>query len=277
MTIAALVALLLAAMALGWLWSSKRTNQSPADAALAATDDAGAEWSAQLTLEHVGKVHDRDESSRLTIVLRNAKGSEIETPDLAFEVNGIPLDYRVRQGNYYDRHPYYQLHDPRLVVTGDTNYEISIRRNKGQALPFARLKTPAPMPPASFRVPNLHPSNQDLVVQWTGLRQSADFLIYRTVVLTDAQGNQTIEAGGPYAVDAIRHTIMADENVLREGRYVIPASYFAASDAGKVSALTIEVEAKNRGQFLHPVLRKSMVTASRKIVFHIDVIEAAGR
>ena len=78
-------------------------------------------------------------------------------------------------------------------------------------------------------------------------------------------------------MDAIRHTIMADENVLREGRYVIPASYFVASDAGKVSALTIEVEAINRGQFLHPVLRKSMVTASRKIAFDIDVIEAAGR
>ena len=278
MMIAAAIAVLLAAMAIGWLWNTARTSQNQDDGAAIVTDDAGAEWQAAVDLEHISKRNPGYEGSRLTIVLRNSRGQEIETPDTYFEVNGAPLAYVVGQGNYYDRHPYYRLReDAKFVFAADATYELAIRRKKDLALPFARIRTPVPMLPANFRVPVRQPSNRDLVIQWTGLRQQAEMLIYRTRTLLDAQGNQTIEAGGPYADDAIRQLIGPDEQVLREGRYAIPARYFAASAAGRVSALTIEINATNSGQFLHPVLKRSMITARRKIVFHVEVMEAQER
>lgn len=276
--IAVAIAVPLAALAIGWLWNTARTSQNQDDVVAIVTDDAGAEWQATVNLEHISKRNPGYEGSRLTIVLRNSRGREIETPDTYFEVNGAPLAYVVGQGNYYDRHPYYRLReDAKFVFAADTTYELAIRRKKDLALPFARIRTPAPMLPANFRVPVRQPSNRDLVIQWTGLRQQAEMLIYRTHTLLDAQGNQTIEAGGPYADDAIRQLIGPDEQVLREGRYAIPARYFAASAAGRVSALTIEINAKNDGQFLHPVLKRSMITARRKIVFHVEVMEAQER
>src|ERR1051325_11278674 len=36
--------------------------------------------------------------------LRNARGRAIEREDVRLEVNGIPLEFHVARGNYYDRH-----------------------------------------------------------------------------------------------------------------------------------------------------------------------------
>jgi hypothetical protein len=275
MTIAAAVAVLLAALAIGWLWSAAPTSQNQNDVAATEADDSGAEWRAEVDLEHVSERNPGYERSRLAIVLRNSRGREIETPDTHFEVNGAPLAYIVARGNYYDRHPYYRLRDDdKFVLAADATYHLGIRLKTDPALPFARIRTPAPMLPANFRVPVRHPSNRDLVIQWTGLRQQADLLVYRTHTLLDAQGNQTVEAGGPYADDAIRRLIGPDEQVLREGRYAIPARYFAASAAGRVSALTIEINAATGGQFLYPVRKRSAITARRKIVFRVEVTEA---
>lgn len=275
MMIAAATAALLAAMVIGRSWNAARTSRNQDDAAARATDDAGAEWRAEIDLEHVSESNPGYEASRLTIVLRNSKGREIETPNMHFEVDGAPLAYVVGRGNYYDRHPYYRLREhAEFVFAADAAYELAIRRKEDPALPFARIRTPAPMLPANFRVPVRQPSNRDLVIQWTGLRQPAELLIYRTRTLHDAQGNQTIEAGGPHSDDAIRQLIGPDEQVLREGRHAIPARYLAASAAGRVSALTVEINATTSGQFLHPVLKRSMITARRKIVFRIEVMEA---
>lgn len=278
MMIAAAIAVLLAATTIGWLWNTARTSQNQDDVAAIATDDAGAEWQVAVDLEHLGERNPGYEGSRTTIVLRNSRGQEIETPDTYFEINGAPLAYVVGRGNYYDRHPYYRLReDAKFVLAADATYELAIRLKKDPALPFARVRTPAPMLPANFRVPVRQPSNRDLVIQWAGLRQPADVLIYKTHTLIDAQGNQTIEAGGPYATDAIRHLIGPGEQVLREGRYAVPARYFAASAAGRVSALTIEINATTSGQFLYPVRKRSTITARRKIVFRVEVMEAQER
>jgi hypothetical protein len=270
--IAAALGLLLVAVVVGWKWYGARTGRQPDNPAVTAADDAGADWRAEVALEQLSEQHPGYDISRLTVVLRNSKGKEIETPDTQFAVNGVPLRYVVGQGNYYDRHPYYRLReDSGFGIAADTAYELTMQRANGPASPFARVRTPAPMLPTSFRVPVTHPSNRDLVVAWTGLRQPAELLIYKTHTLIDAQGNQTIEAGGPYADDALRQRIGSGGLPEHEGTYTIPATYFAASAAGRVSALSIEITAANSGQFLHPVLRQSTVTAHRKIVLRIDV------
>lgn len=271
--IAAALGLLLVAIVAGWKWHSARIERQPDNPAVTATDDAGADWRAEVVLEQLSEQHPDYNVSRLTVVLRNSKGREIETPDTQFEVNGVPLRYAVGQGNYYDRHPYYRLReDTGFGFAADTTYELTLRRAQGTASPFARIRTPAPMSPTSFRVPAAHPSNRDLVIAWTELRQPAELLIYKTHTLIDAQGNQAIEAGGPNAEDAIRQRIGSGGLALREGTYTIPVGYFATSEAGRVSALGIEITVTNSGQFLHPVLRQSSVTARRKIVLRIDVV-----
>ncbi|CAG1008310.1 hypothetical protein BURK2_03723 [Burkholderiales bacterium] len=268
------VAALLAAIALAWVWQGSRTKEHPDETAATTKDDAGAEWQAEVELDQLSETQPDYERKRLKIVLRNAKGKETETPEVSFELNGQPLEYRVSQGNYYDRHPYYRLReDNASALAADTDYTLALRRNQNTPSSFARLRTPAPMSPAQFELPVRHASHRDLVFTWKGLRQQADLLIYKTHTLSDGQGNQSIEAGGPYAVDALRHRIGPNEQSLREGRYVIPASYLAASAAGDVTRITIEVEAANRGQFLHPVLKGSTLTAKRKIVFRVEVVE----
>ncbi|MBI3149423.1 MAG: hypothetical protein HYZ17_13010 [Betaproteobacteria bacterium] len=268
------VAALLAAIAMAWVWQGSRTKEHHDETGATTKDDVGAQWQAEVELEQLSETRPHYERNRLKLVLRNAKGRETETPEVSFELDGQALEYRVSQGNYYDRHPYYRLSETNaLALAADTDYTLALRTNQSTPSPFARLHTPAPLSPAHFELPVRHASHRDLAITWKGLRQQADLLIYKTHTLSDGQGNQTIEAGGPYAVDALRHRIGPDQQTLREGRYVVPASYLAASAAGDVTALTIEVEAANRGQFLHPVLKGSTLTAKRKIVFRVEVME----
>jgi hypothetical protein len=271
--IAATAGLLLGAVFVGWVWHGTRTGPQPESSAATVTDDAGADWRVEVALEQLSEQHPDYNVNRLTVVLRNSNGKEIETPDTQFELNGVPLKYAVGQGNYYDRHPYYRLReDSGFSFAADAPYELTMRRANGPALPFARIRTPGPMYPTSFRLPVTHPSNRDLAISWTGLRQPAELLIYKTHTLTDGQGNLTVEAGGPYGEDVIRQRIGSGGLPLHEGSYTIPATYFAASASGRVSALGIEITTTNSGQFLHPVLRQSIVTARRKVVLRVDVV-----
>lgn len=272
------VAALLAAIAVAWVWQGSRTKEHLDETGATTKDDAGAQWRAEVDLEQLSETQPHYERNRFKIVLRNANGRETETPEVSFELDGQPLEYRVSQGNYYDRHPYYRLSEENaLALAADTDYALALRDNPNPPSPFARLRTPAQMLPAQFELPTRHARHRDLVFTWKGLRQQADLLIYKTHTLSDGQGNQSIEAGGPYAVDALRHRIGPDEQMLREGRYIVPASYLTASAAGDVTTLTIEVEAANRGQFLHPVLKGSTLTAKRKIIFRVEVVEGRGK
>lgn len=274
MSFVLVLAALLAAIALAWVWQGSRPKENQDETGATTKDDAGAQWQAQIELEQLSETQPDYERKHLKLVLRNAKGKETETPEVSFELDGQALEYRVSQGNYYDRHPYYRLREDKdSSLAADTDYALALRRDQNTPSPFARLRTPAPMSTAQFELPARHASHRDLVIAWKGLRQQADLLIYKTHTLSDGQGNQSIEAGGPYAIDALRHRIGPDEKVLREGSYVVPASYLAASAAGQVTTLTIELEATNRGQFLHPVLKGSTITAKRKIVFRVDVVE----
>ena len=273
--IAAAFALLLAVF-IGRIWFGTRTGPQPKRPNSTAANDGatslGAEWRAEVVLEQLSERNPDYEINRLKIVLRDRKGKEVETPDTQFELNGVALSYRVGQGNYYDRHPYYRLiEDSDFHFAADFAYELAMRHANGPASPFATVRTPKPMSPDSFRVPVTHPSNRDLVISWAGLSQPADLLIYKTHTFIDAQGNQAIEAGGPYADDALRQRIGSSGLPLGEGRYTIPASYLATAAGRRVTAVGIEITAQNTGRFLHPILKDSSVTAIRKVVLRIDV------
>lgn len=273
--IAAFVLLLAVGFA-AWMLLGTRSGKRPEGPEQVATgtaaDDPGAEWRAEVKVEQLSERNPDYEVNRLTVVLRNAKGKETETPDAQFELPGVPLEYRVGQGNYYDRHPYYRLlEDSGFSFAADAPYEIAVKRAGGPASPFATLRTPKPMSPDDFRLPATHPHNRDLVLSWTGLSQPAEVVIYKTHRFIDENGNQAFEGGSPYSGDALRYRIGSGGLPLRQGSITVPSPYLATAAGRSVSALGIEITASNTGNFLQPVLKQSTVTALRKVVLRVDV------
>lgn len=273
--LAGVLVVLLAAGVVARMYFSVWSGRQPEGDAFATNDGvtpAGADWRAEIALEQLSERNPDYEVSRLTVVLRDAKGRETETPDAQFELNGVPLTYRVGQGNYYDRHPYYRLDEESgFSFAADAPYELAMRRADGPALPFATIRTPKPLSPDDVRVPATFPPGRDFVIAWTGLSQPASLLIYRTQTFIDAQGNEAIEAGGPYGDDALRQHLGEGGLPLGEGSYTVPASYLAPAAGRRVTALGIEITAQRTGRFLHPVLAHSTVTATRKLVLRVDV------
>lgn len=238
------------------------------------TSEAGT-WKVEAKVEQIHGRHPADESQRVTVVLRDARGRELETPEIGFSLDETPLVYRVGTGNYYDRHPYYRLdRDTKVRIAPDTDHQLTMTRSNAPAIAFARVRTPTSLSASNFQVPPRHARDRDLVVAWSGLRQSAEVLIYRTVESADGQGNVTIEAGGPYAEDAIRHRIGAGAvaSALDRGQLTIPSTYFRGSVGRMVTSLTLEITATNQGEFLQPVREGSAITALHKLTLGVELV-----
>jgi len=236
------------------------------------------EWRVEVQLEHLSERNPDYEASRLTVVLRDSKGRELETPDTGLELGGVPLKYAVGQGNYYDRHPYYRLQeDPGFRFAADNPYELAVRRANEPLLPLAILRTPKALSPESFRLPVSHPGDRDLVISWTGLAQPAELLIYRTLTSVDEHGNQVSMEGGPYADDAMRRRIGSGGLSLPDGSTTIPAAYLQATKGHVVTSVGLEITARSDGRFLCPVVEPSKVVATRRVVVRVDVTTPRAR
>ncbi|MBL9140039.1 MAG: hypothetical protein JNK85_29470 [Verrucomicrobiales bacterium] len=209
----------------------------------------------------------------MTVVLRDAKGRELETPGIGFAFDGTPLAYAVGAGNYYDRHPYYRLDgDANLRIAADRDHLLAMTCSNTPPEVMARVRTPAALSASNFQVPVRHPRHRDLVVTWTGLGQPAEVLIYRTMEKKDGLGNVTIEAGGPYAEDAIRHRIGGDASSRDRGQWTIPSTYFSGSADKVVTSITLEISAANQGEFLKPVHGGSAITAFQMLTLGVELV-----
>ena len=182
----------------------------------------GAEWRAVVVLERRSETNPDRESERLSVVLHDANGRETETPDVALALNGTPLEYRVARGNYYDRHPYFRLDESsgcRFEAAAD--YALTLRRGGGAEIPFATLRTPKPLSVEDVAFPREHRRGGDLVLAWKTFAEPVDILVYRSFTYVDENGNQAIQAGGPYGTDALRARAGKKGIPLTNGRYVI--------------------------------------------------------
>lgn len=234
-------------------------------------------WRIEARLEQASERNPDLETSRLTVVLRDARGREVETPDLRLELNGGPLAYSVGQGNYYDRHPSYRLReDDGFRFAPDTTYELVARRGEEAPVPLASLRTPKELGLGNLRLPASHRGDRDLVIAWTGLGEPAELLVTRTLEYVDDLGNQVTLEGGPYGDDAVRRRIGGRGLSLPDGSTTIPASYFAAKE-GRVTALRVEVTATVEGRLLCRPLEPSTVAATRRVALPVDVSGAPPR
>lgn len=230
------------------------------------------EWRVEVLLEQVRERNPDHETNGLTVVLRDAKGREVETPEIRLELDGAPLTYRVAGGNYYDRHPSYRLReDSGFRFEADRTYELVARRGDGAPQPLARIRTPKPVGFESFRAPAMHPRGEDLEIGWTGLAQPAEVLVTRTLAIVDEHGNHGFREGGPHGDDALRWRIGPRGLPLPDGRTTIPASYLGATKDGVVADVRVEIAAEGEGRFLCPVLEQSTIVAVRRIVFPVEI------
>ncbi len=226
-------------------------------------------------LEQVSERNPDLETSRFTVVLRDAKGREVETPEIRLELGGVPLTYRVGGGNYYDRHPSYRLRDDSgFRFEADTSWELVARRGEEAPLPVATIRSPKPAGFENLRVPATHPRGADLEVAWIGLAQPAELLVTRTLAFTDEHGNRGFIEGGPNGDDALHRRIGSRGLALPDGRTTIPAAYFAAVGDKPVSSVRLELTARGEGRFLCPVLEPSTIEAVRRIALPVEVTDA---
>lgn len=240
--------------------------------------DAGAAFRVEARVELRSETNPGYETSRLDVVLRNSKGSEVETPGTELELDGVPLTYTVGRGNFYDRHPYYRLREGAgFRFEPDAPYTLATRQSGGPPLPLAAFRTPKRFSTASFQVPASHPGGRDLVISWKGLPQPADLLVYRTLASVDERGDQTVLEGGPYGDDTLRRRIGSRELPLPDGSTVIPAAYLGSEGDRVVTSVTLEVTATSEGRFLRPVLQPSTATATRTVVLRVDVTPPSPR
>lgn len=235
-------------------------------------------WRVEALLEQVQEKNPDFETTEFKVVLRDAKGKEVETPEVRLERDGVSLDDAVAGGSYYDRHPRYRLSEGSGVrCAPDTTHELVARRGDEAPQPIARIRTPKSIGLENLRVPAAHPRGHALEVGWAGLAQPAEILVYRTFAFTDEHGNHGFVEGGPHGDDAIRRRIGSRGLALPDGRTTIPASYFDAVEGKAVASVRLELTAEGETRFLCPVLESSVVRAVRRIALSVDVAEPSSR
>lgn len=273
-----LVVALLAAVLLVRARSGSREEPGGAGAAPIPRTGRPFAFRVEILLEQLSERRPDLERNALTVVLRDAKGKEAETPEIRLELDGVPLTCRVAGGNSYDRHPSYRLReDSDFRFEADRAYELVAKRPDAAAQPLARLRTPRPTGFESLLVPATHPRGEELEIAWAGLAPPAELLVTRTLAIVDEHGNHGFREGGPHGDDALRWRIGPGGLPLPEGRTTIPASYLGAAPNGVVSSIRLEVTVEGESRFLCPVRESSTVRAVRRIALPVEVVGPPSR
>jgi hypothetical protein len=139
-------------------------------------------------------------------------------------------------------------------------------------MPAANICLPKKMALANFRVPETHPADQALEISWSGLEAPTDLVVYKTVTFTDASGNHCFRCGSPNSEDALRKKIGPGLLHSGEGKLIIPASYFKARGAERVSSVDLEIIAATNGKFTQPFLPGGSIEAWRKLILHVQIM-----
>ena len=213
-----------------------------------------------------------DEHDQVNVVLYNAKGKAIENASVRMFVNDVELPFRVAQGNYYDRHPYYQLRDdPRLPIRPDAEYRFTVVWRDGTRYEAATVRTPKAIALASFDLPHASALGAPLTIRWTDIPTAAELVAYRSRRLVDADGNVGVVAGSANQPDALRRKIGRGFLRSASGSLTIPGAYLRELEGEPVTALGVDVTATTTGTVAKPFLAKSTATAVRKVELRVEI------
>ena len=214
---------------------------------------------------------------RIKAELSNTRGRKIEREDVRLEVNGIPLEFRVAQGNYYDRHPYYQLSDDkRLPLAPASDYRFTLVLPNGARHDVGTVRMPANLDLEQFTFAKQRPASGEVVVAWRELAAPTALTVFRSDIRREADGTEVHVAGSANDPAALRRTIGPGWLRRRSGEWAVPAKFLAENADGRISAVSADIRILHEGQLAGTFAKGSTITAERRLTLRMECAPDAG-
>jgi hypothetical protein len=211
-----------------------------------------------------------DSRQSISAVLRNAKGGEIERADVALEVNGVPLEFRVATGNYYDRHPYYQLpKDSKVRVTAGIDYHFVLILPDGSHHEVGTVRTPSEFTAAQFDFPKRRPPAGEINLAWRELTEAATLTLFRSDRYRDGD-TRVFESGSATDPTALRREIGPGLLRRRSDQWTVPVDFLATKDGHELRSLGAEILISHEGKVSKTFARESSLRAERRLTLRME-------
>ena len=210
----------------------------------------------------------------ITAVLRHARGGRIEREDMKVEVNGVAMEFRVRTGNYYDRHPYYRLADDTTVrVEPATDYRFMLVLPDGARHAIGTIRTPAALELAQIDFPARRPKTGDVIIGWRELAEPAALVVFRSDTRKESDGTIVNEAGSANDPAGLRREIGGGFFRRKTDQWKIPAAFLASQDGRTLSALGAEIRVVHEATRLKSFAKGSTLRAERRLTLRMECAE----
>lgn len=263
----ALIPFLAAMPLLSLFGSSPRSSDWPASLA---------DVRVEIQIEHSSERGDdtRDSSSAsIKAVLYHAKGRAIERRDVALEVNGVPLEFRVGTGNYYDRYPYYRLPpDSPLQITPAHTYRFVLVTPDAVKHLVGDVTTPERLELEQFTYPRQSPAGP-VVLTWRDLAEPAQLTVYRSNRWREGVNVFVNEAGSPTDPAALRRQIGGGLFRRKSDTWTVPATFLQPIDSHEMSALAVDIRVTRTGRVEKTFAKASTLRAERWLTLRMVVPE----
>ena len=206
------------------------------------------------------------ERTSMRAVLRDARGRDLERADVQVEVNGVPMQFHVGIGNYYDRHPCYSLDDdPRVAVTPATEYRFVLVLPDGARQEIGTVRTPAALMSQQIDLPRKRPASGAIAIEWRVLAEPAELVLYRSVSRREDDSTIVYESGSSHDPSALRRTIGPGWFRSRSDKWTLPAKFLAAEANSTLRSIGAEIAVVSVGHVAAGVSKQSTLRAERRI------------
>ncbi len=213
--------------------------------------------------------------SRDTIraVLATSEGTVIEREDLQIKVNGTRMQFKVWQGNYYDRHPYYYIANDAhegISILPQKDYNFVLVMPDGSSHQLTTLKTPIAVSLDQFGFVRIPSSPPAAAFTWNDLAGPMRLSIARSEQIPDAAGGWVSMSGHPRNDDALHRTIGPGWFRPRSGKWLLPQRFLISSPKRQLVSLEAWIQTETMAPVAQPFSRKSSATASRKLELTLE-------
>ncbi|MBL8693446.1 MAG: hypothetical protein JNJ88_05055 [Planctomycetes bacterium] len=229
--------------------------------------------SVKVEAEHLTNLMGSQNYTRHSIraVISNAKGADVERNDVRLEVNGMPMRFRVGQGNYYDRHPYYLIDgDDGFELKPATEHRFVLTLPDGARHDVGVLRSPAALSPDQFDFAKKAPTSGPVTIAWKDLAEAAQLQIGRSHLCRGDDGQIVIEGTGTYDTDALRRTIGPGWFRSRSDRFEVPADFLVSSEKRKLLSLQADIFVTTEGRPSSAISKASTLQATRRIQLEME-------
>lgn len=210
----------------------------------------------------------------LKVVLRNQAGKEIENGDIKIEVNGTSLEFRVATGNYYDRHPYYQLpRDSTDPLKPGADYRFILIQPDGIQQEIGKVKTPERVELSQLEFPRRRPADGTVEIGWRDLPDAGTLTVFRSDTVRSGE-TQVLESGSANDPAALRRDIGPGLLRRRSDRWRMPDSFLKSDAARQLRTLTAEFVFTQEGRVDKTLSKQSFLRAETRLTLRMECAAA---